>query len=86
MNNTSSNSEISDLATDDSAESASAARRRLRGFAIHMAVFFVVILGLGGVNFFLAPGEWWFVFPMVLWGAPLAVHAAYAMGLFRTLR
>lgn len=86
MNNTSSHNDVSDLETENSTDNTNAARCRLRGFAIHMAAFFVIIIGLGVANFFLAPGEWWFVFPMVLWGAPLAVHAAYAMGLFRTLR
>ncbi len=72
--------------TFDAASGAGPARRRLRGFAIHMAGFFVVLIGLGAVNFVTAPGEWWFIFPMVLWGAPLALHAAYAMGLFKAMR
>lgn len=62
------------------------ATARLRGFAIHMAVFMVVSVMMGAVNFMYAPGEWWFVLPMVMWGAPLAVHAAYAMGLFKAFR
>ncbi len=60
----------------------SPARRRLRGFAIHLAVYFVVMIAGVTVNLVLAPGELWFVFPLVVWGAPLALHAAYAMGLF----
>jgi len=28
----------------------------------------------------------WFVFPLVAWGAPLAIHAAFAMGLFEGWR
>ncbi len=75
-----------DETLDDATDGAEAARRRLRGFAIHMAGFFIIIIGLAAVNFVYAPGEWWFIFPMVLWGAPLALHAAYAMGLFKTAR
>jgi hypothetical protein len=37
---------------------------------------------LAPINFFLTPNRPWFVFPMVAWGAPLAIHAAFAMGLF----
>jgi hypothetical protein len=60
----------------------SPAQQRLRGFAIHMAVYFVAMAAGVTANVLLAPGEWWFVLPLVAWGAPLALHAAYAMGLF----
>jgi len=63
-----------------------AARKRLRGFAIHMAAYLVIVIGLGAINALFTPGDWWFVFPMVLWGAPLALHAAYTMGMFKTTR
>lgn len=57
-------------------------RRRLRGFLNHLIVFFAVMIVLVPVNFILTPDRPWFVFPLVGWGAPLALHAAYAMGLF----
>lgn len=81
-----SNEDITEALDNAGYEDGEAARKRLRGFAVHMAVFVVVSVVLGAANFILAPGEWWFVFPVVLWGAPLALHAAYAMGLFRAFR
>jgi hypothetical protein len=74
--------EMSDLTMSDNDVSSTPARTRLRGFAIHMAVYFVVMIAGVAVNYVFAPGEWWFALPMVAWGAPLALHAAYAMGLF----
>lgn len=59
------------------------ARRRRNGFAIHIAVYFALIAILVPLNLFLiAPGTPWFLLPMVGWGAVLAVHCAFAMGLF----
>ncbi|HEV7371891.1 2TM domain-containing protein [Arenibaculum sp.] len=57
-------------------------RGRLRGFLNHLIVFFLVMIVLVPVNFVLTPDRPWFVFLLVGWGAPLALHAAYAMGLF----
>jgi hypothetical protein len=34
------------------------------------------------VNFMTTPENPWFTWPMVAWGAPLAIHTAYAIGLF----
>ena len=56
-------------------------RRRLRGFLNHLIAYFAVMVVLVPVNAILDPATPWFVFLMVAWGAPLAVHAAYAMGL-----
>lgn len=56
-------------------------RRRLRGFLNHLIAYFAVMVVLVPVNAVLDPGRAWFVLPLVGWGAPLAVHAAYAMGL-----
>lgn len=55
-------------------------RKRLRGFLNHLIAYFVVMVVLVPVNALLAPGTPWFLFPLVAWGAPLAVHAAYVMG------
>jgi uncharacterized membrane protein YedE/YeeE len=57
-------------------------RRRLRGFLNHLIVYFAAMIVLVPVNFVLAPDRPWFVLPLVVWGAPLALHAAYVMGLF----
>ncbi|WP_431855561.1 2TM domain-containing protein [Azospirillum sp.] len=56
-------------------------RRRLRGFLNHLIAYFAVMVVLVPVNAVLDPGRAWFVLPLVGWGAPLALHAAYAMGM-----
>ncbi len=61
-------------------------RRRLRGFAAHLAGYFLSMIVLVGVKFLFFPDNPWFVLPMVAWGSILAVHAAYAMGLFKVFR
>ena len=58
------------------------ARRRLRGFGIHIVGYFVVVVSLAAINMLSNPENPWFVWPMVGWGGVLAVHAAFAMGLF----
>ena len=60
-------------------------RNRLRWFGIHLLVYFAAMAVLVGIKFSLAAAEPWFVLPLVAWGAPLAIHAAYAMGLLDTL-
>ncbi len=57
------------------------ARRRLRGFGAHLAAYFAVMAVLVGLNVFFSPENLWVLAPVVGWGAVLAVHAAYAMGL-----
>jgi len=63
---------------DPAAEQAK--RLRLRGFLNHLIAYFGVMVVLVPINAALAPGTPWFLFPLVAWGAPLAVHAAYVMG------
>ena len=58
------------------------ARRRLRGFGLHLAGYFAVMAALVAVNLAATPENPWFVWPGVGWGGILAFHAAYAMGLF----
>ncbi len=53
------------------------ARRRLRGFGLHLLGYFVVMAGLVAVNLANAPENPWFVWPMVGWGGILAFHAAF---------
>ncbi len=57
-------------------------RRRLKGFGIHLVGYFVVMAVLVIVNMIAMPENPWFVWPGVGWGGVLALHAAYAMGLF----
>jgi len=63
-------------------EEAVAARRRLAGFAGHIAAYFIASAVFVGVNIVYTPGDTWIFMPVVGWGAVLAFHAAYAMGLF----
>ncbi|MEQ8664599.1 MAG: 2TM domain-containing protein [Rhodospirillales bacterium] len=58
------------------------AERRLRGLALHFGAFIVVIALLAVVDFAFFPERVYVIFPAVLWGAPLSLHTAYAMGLF----
>lgn len=56
--------------------------RRLRGFAIHLLIYFGAMIVLVPVNLFVYTGTLWVVLPMVGWGSVLAVHVAYLLGLF----
>ena len=56
--------------------------RRLKGVALHLMIYFVVVVGCAVLNFVKTPNDLWFIYPMVAWGAPLALHAAFVMGLF----
>ncbi len=58
------------------------ARRRLRGFGIHLVAYCAVMVVLIGASVFASRENPWLLAPLVGWGAVLAVHAAYAMGLF----
>ena len=61
------------------------ARRRLKWFLIHLLIFGVVMIGVVVINIFMNTQKPWFVLPLVGWGAPLAIHAAFAMGLLDSL-
>ncbi len=62
------------------------ARRRLRGFVVHLVAYFAAMAVLIGASVFFSPENPWLLVPVVGWGAVLAVHAAYAMGLFDVFR
>ena len=62
------------------------ARRRLRGFGIHLVAYFAAMVVLIGASVFFSPENPWVLVPLVAWGAVLAVHAAYAMGSFDVFR
>ncbi len=70
------------MSESDTARQGSAAARRLRGFRIHLLAYFAIMAVLVVVNLATGPANPWFVWPMVGWGGVLAIHAAYAMGLF----
>lgn len=57
-------------------------KARLLGFRNHLIGYFVVMMVLVPVNLLTGPETPWFVWPMVGWGPILALHAAFAMGLF----
>lgn len=59
----------------------SPARRRLRGFGLHIIGYFLVMAAVVVVNLAATPESVWFVWPGVGWGGVLAIHAAFAMGL-----
>jgi 2TM domain len=61
-------------------------RKRLRGFAWHLVGYVVLMAPLVAFNLIAMPDRPWFVLPLVGWGAPLALHAAFAMGLFDAFR
>lgn len=62
------------------------ARRRLRGFRTHILIYFAIMVVLVAINYLTTPETPWFLLPMVGWGAVLALHAAWAMGLFDGFR
>ena len=59
-------------------------RRRRSGLLNHLLNYLVVMVLVVPLNVWLAPERPWFLLPMVGWGAPLAVHAAWVMELFGT--
>ncbi len=68
--------------SDSSDQDVQRARRRLRGFGLHIAGYGIVMVVLVAINMLSNPENPWFVWPMVGWGGVLAIHAAFAMGLF----
>ncbi len=57
-------------------------RRRRSGFLNHLLAYMAVMVLVVPLNVWLAPEQPWFLLPMVGWGAPLALHAAWVMELF----
>ena len=55
---------------------------RRRGLRTHVLIALVAILVLIAVNALTTPAYPWWMWVAVAWGAPLAVHVAYAMELF----
>lgn len=71
--------------TDDSRDRERRAAARLRGFKLHLLAYFLVVAVLAAINLLATPETIWFVWPMVGWGTVLAIHTAWAMGLFDIL-
>jgi len=57
-------------------------RARLRLFRWHLIAYFGVTAVLLALNLGVLGGPPWSLLFLVGWGAPLAVHCAYVMGLF----
>lgn len=57
-------------------------RSRRRGLLNHFLAFLAVLVVLVPVNYALAPAKPIFLWVMVGWGAPLALHVAMVMELF----
>jgi hypothetical protein len=55
---------------------------RLRDFIKHLIAYFAIMVVLVAINLLITPERPWFIWPLVAWMAPLAIHAAYAMHLF----
>ncbi|MCA3261122.1 MAG: 2TM domain-containing protein [Telmatospirillum sp.] len=53
-----------------------------RALQIHFGVAFAVVAALALVNLLFVPGFHWWALVAVGWGVPLAIHTAFAMGLF----
>ncbi len=58
------------------------ARRRLAGFKLHLLGYAAAMVLLVVIHVIVQPEQPWFVLFLVGWGAPLAVHCAWVMGLF----
>ncbi|WP_173012774.1 2TM domain-containing protein [Niveispirillum sp. SYP-B3756] len=69
---------------DPQANAADAQRSRQRRSALinHILAYMATAVVLVPVNFLLTPETVWFYIPLVAWMAPLALHVAYAMGMF----
>ena len=64
-----------------------AAQRRRRSHLLnHLIAYFAVMVILVPINAHTTPEEPWFLIPMVVWGAPLALHVAWVMDLFGNRR
>ncbi len=63
-------------------EHSALAAERLRGFKLHLLAYAAAMVVLVVVHVIVQPEQPWFVLLLVGWGAPLAVHCAWVMGLF----
>ncbi|WNJ98221.1 2TM domain-containing protein [Thalassospiraceae bacterium LMO-JJ14] len=73
------------MTREQSGEGSARARKRLRGFALHLVVYLAAMIVLVPYNLMATPDDPWFVLPMVGWGSVLALHVAWVMGLLDDL-
>ena len=71
---------------EDDGQEVIEARKRVKGFGTHLLAYFGLMIVLVPLNFWLAPDQVWFILPLIGWGSVLAVHAAYALGLFKVFK
>ncbi len=57
-------------------------RRRRSQLLNHLIAYFGVMVIVVPINAYTTPEEPWFLIPVVVWGAPLALHVAWVMELF----
>lgn len=53
---------------------------KLKGFYVHVVVFFLVNTGLFVLNIVASPKEFWFYWVAFVWGIIILVHAVIALG------
>ena len=53
----------------------------MQAFRVHIAIYLLATIVLIGGNFILAPHYLYVVWPLLFWGAAVALHAAGVMGL-----
>ena len=66
-------------------QNSSPAARRIRTLKFHFLLYFALMIVLVPVNLFVTPDTPWLLWPMIGWGSLLAIHTAWAMGLFDIL-
>ena len=57
-------------------------RRQLNGFLIHLGIYFAATVLLVLVNLWVMPRDLVVLWPLLIWGVILALHAARIMGLW----
>ena len=45
-----------------------------RGILAHLGVYLILIGALAGINMLASPGDLWFLYPAIVWGAGLSLH------------
>lgn len=53
--------------------------RRRRAILAHAFVFSAVNALLFAINFLTTPGQWWVLFPVLVWGLALLLHAGFGL-------
>ncbi len=79
---------VNEPGTVDAESQYKRARQRvqeLKGFYTHAMVYVVVNAGLIAINLLSSPGTRWFIWPLLVWGMGLAIHAMVVFGIGRFL-